>query len=186
MQYKGLAPALQRQLPHPAYKSQFYLPQWTSCKSHNLCATISFFSKTDIRIFFYLPSNRIFARKYLYCTEMFERKVPRNSIYNCGSFKIFKSILYEETWIMEDNDFEGDKRKKKTKWMRFKQSQHPSLLYQLSWRLLVEYSALLKSFATPICWWNHLNSMNFPQQALKVWKKTKQINNPNLTRLQIH
>lgn len=74
------------------------------------------FSQKQIYVFFfYLPSNRIFARKYLYCTEMFERKVPRNSIYNCGSFKIFKSILYEETWIMEDNDFEGDKRQKKTK-----------------------------------------------------------------------
>lgn len=39
-----------------------------------------------------------------------------------GSFKACKSILYEETWIVGDNDFEGDWRKTKTKCMRFQQS----------------------------------------------------------------
>lgn len=45
---------------------------------------------------------------------MSEKKAPRNSICKCGSFKTFKSISYEETRIMEDNDFEGDWRKRKT------------------------------------------------------------------------
>lgn len=44
---------------------------------------------------------------------MFEKKVLRNSICKCGLFKIFKFILYEEIRIMEDNDFEGDWRKRK-------------------------------------------------------------------------